>query len=1192
MAKDTIKGITVAVGGDTTGLQKALTDVNKKSSQLNSELREVERELKLDPTNTTLLAQKQELLAEKVSNASLKLRELQSVQEKVEGRYKSGEIGADAYRAFQREIIITEQSLKSFEKQQSELEKANNATATAVDTLRDKIRGEEKELSKLKSEYSNVVLEQGKNSNAAKGLAKIIQALDSQLNGDREKIEKAEEATDKLTESQEDANEETEKAEKETKSYGKALKGLKDIAAKAGQAIIDIAKAAGEMALNGMKAATKVGSDFESSVSQLAATMGKSTDEITTLTDKAKELGSTTQFSASQAADGLNILAMAGLNAEQQTEAIGSVLNLAAAGSLSLEQAASYTTGAVKGFGDEMENAQKYADLMAKGATLANTDVNGLGAALSGASATAKSYGQDAEGVTLSLLRLAEQNVTGEQAATMLSRAMTDLYTPTDAAKKALDELGIAAYDSNGKARDFTVITDELNKKLSGMTEEQANAYKATIFTTNGLNGFNKMMASSPEKVEAFKNGLADAAGSAENQAKTMIDNLQGDITIMQSAAEGLGITFYETFNDDLRSSVRFATDSLGKLTEAFENNGLEGAADVAGTIISDIANKAVEYAPTLIETVTTLIDSISNTLSENSGNIAQSAGKLITSIANGLTSNSWTIMNAAENILRFVLKELPNVINTLLGSAGDYVSKVINFLVDISAIVMNALPDIIKELINKISDTVSIRLPQIISSITRLMSVVAKNLPQIIKSVIDELPALLTMILNSLKDNVPVLLNGIIEMVETILTQLTPILSTTLPTLISIITDFLPEIINNIVNVIFENLPILLEGVSMLVMGIVNALPSMIENIIGMIPVLVMNIVNALTGSLPSIIQTIGILILGIAKVLPDLIVSIIDVLPDLINLIVGTLTTFLPIFIETGIVLFTAIIEDLPQIINGIVEKLPEIIDSIMNALLDALPVLIDCGVDLFLALIENLPVIIMEIQECIPQIIEGIAKAAIELFPRIVTVGVQLFMSLVENLPDIISKLKKRMPEIITGLVDKLKEHIHKMKDIGKNLIEGIWDGIKNAKDWLIEKVSGWCNTITDSIKDFFGIHSPSTLFRDTIGNNLALGIGEGFVDTMADVTDDMTDSLPTSFDIDPNVNLVSGDSRMQTFNNAPVPSKTSQPVQSGGVINFTLQIDNFNNTANTSVNDLSETITTTLYELIRRNKLAVI
>ena len=359
MANKGIKGITVEIGGNTVGLQKSLSDVNKKSSELSAELRQINKALEFDPTNTTLLAQKQQLLSEQVKNTSDKLQRLKSVQEQVEQQYKSGDIGGEAYRAFQRELIKTEDQLRSYE------------------------------------------------------------------------IKKTVEGT-----------------------------------------------------IEAGKAASGVGMSFESAVSQIAATMGKSVgdDEIKGLAEKAKELGATTQFSASQAAEGFNILAMAGLDAEQQTAAIGDVLNLAAAGSLSLSQAASYTAGAVKGFKDEMDNADYYTNLMAKGATLANTDVNNLGAALSGAAATANSYGQSADGVTLALLRLAQQGITGSEAATSMNRAMADLYTPSDAAKKALSGL-VAVYDSGtGEARDFNTIVDELNEKLSAMTDEQANALKKTIF--------------------------------------------------------------------------------------------------------------------------------------------------------------------------------------------------------------------------------------------------------------------------------------------------------------------------------------------------------------------------------------------------------------------------------------------------------------------------------------------------------------------------------------------------------------------------------------------------------------------------------------------------------------------------------------------------------------------------------------
>nr|DAP59997.1 MAG TPA: minor tail protein [Caudoviricetes sp.] len=335
-------------------------------------------------------------------------------------------------------------------------------------------------------------------------------------------------------------------------------------------------------------AALKAGTDFESAMSQVAATMGKPKSEIQDLTNFAKKMGATTVFSAKQAAEGLNILAQSGLDANEQMEALPEVLNLAAAGNLSLADSATYVVGTLKGFGKGMDEAQRVTDLVAKGATMANTDVRGLGTALSSSSATAKSYGQNMDSVTLSLLRLAEQNVTGEEAATALNRAMMDLYTPTTSAKKALDELGISVYDSSGKARDFNDIVDDLNSVLSGMSEEQQNAYKNTIFTTYGLQAFNKMTVSSTEKVNDFKNGLKDANDSALKQAKTQLDNLKGDITLFKSALEGAGIVISNVLIPNIRNFIQWLTNLVTKFNELSE--GQQNFIVKAGLIAASIA--------------------------------------------------------------------------------------------------------------------------------------------------------------------------------------------------------------------------------------------------------------------------------------------------------------------------------------------------------------------------------------------------------------------------------------------------------------------------------------------------------------------------------------------------------------------------------------------------------------------------
>lgn len=350
-----------------------------------------------------------------------------------------------------------------------------------------------------------------------------------------------------------------------------------------------------------LKDSVNVGMGFDKSMSQVAATMGTTVDDIQDLSNFAMEMGATTAFSAQQAADGLNILAQSGLSATEQMATLPEVLNLAASGGLDLATASKYVTGAVKGYGDSFNNASKYTNMIAKGASLANTDVNQLGLALSSSAATAKSYGQSAEETTLSLLRLAEQNVTGSEAAQALNRAMMDLYTPTEAAKKAMDKLGVSAYDSTGKARPFNEVIKELDKSLVGMSDAEANATKNAIFSTYGLQAYNKMVVSSDDSVQKFTTAIKNSTGAAEQMAKVQLDNLAGDITLAQSASEGLKISLSNSLTPAIRDIVQTGTEELGKLKEAFEEGGWRGLGEQFALSAGEMISKIGEYIPQVL---------------------------------------------------------------------------------------------------------------------------------------------------------------------------------------------------------------------------------------------------------------------------------------------------------------------------------------------------------------------------------------------------------------------------------------------------------------------------------------------------------------------------------------------------------------------------------------------------------------
>ena len=471
------------------------------------------------------------------------------------------------------------------------------------------------------------------------------------------------------------------------------------------------------------------GMNFDTAMSQVAATMGTTVDKIGNVEAKAEEMGRTTKYTATEAAEGMNILAQAGLSADEQISGIGTVLNLASAGAMSLEESASYTAGAVKGFGDSMGNASYYADLMAKGATLANTDVRGLGEAFSGSAATAKNYGQAADSVTLSLLRLAEQNVTGSEASTALNRAMADLYTPTDDASKALNQLGVSAYEANGEAKDFNDLVDELNGSLQGMTAEQKNNALATIFTTQGLQAFNKMTASSDATVQKFWKGIQDSSGSAAQQAATQLDNLKGDITLLSSATEGLELGFYNTFSGTIRGAIKGITSEVSGLAEAMESGGISGA-------LSKLAQDAINFSgqlPGLTKIGGDLINGLISSVTQNSGSITTAVSQLLNNLASTISTGLNVFTSVGVNLLTTIANGMTQSIPSFLGQALPMLTQFTESLRSNAGKLINAGLTLIQNIAQGLINSIPVLIAYVPTIITNLAGIINDNAPKIL---------------------------------------------------------------------------------------------------------------------------------------------------------------------------------------------------------------------------------------------------------------------------------------------------------------------------------------------------------------------------------------------------------------------------------------------------------------------------
>ena len=563
--------------------------------------------------------------------------------------------------------------------------------------------------------------------------------------------------------------------EKLKEAGGNFTKGLKNAATLGAKAIGVATAAAGAFGLS----ALKVGGEFDSSMSQIAATLGYTTEDIKNnvdgagdafeaLREKAKEMGATTNFSASQAADGLNILAMSGYDANQSMEMIEDVLHLAAAGAMDMGQAAAYVSGTMKGFNDDTKDAGYYADLMAKGATLANTNVSQLGEAMTAGAAGASAYKQSADSMTLALLRLAEQGETGSAAGTALAAAMKNLYTPTASATKALEELGVSAYDSEGKTRDFNDVVNDLDSALNAVgenglpkyTEAQKNALKQSIFGIQGLDAYNKMIVTGAEKQAEWADALASAsegAGEVAKQYNTMTDNLQGDIDIWKSALDGFKIAVSDKFMPAARNIVQFGSSALSELTKAFEEGGIEAAVGKLGDIFSDGLGMIIKALPQAISIGTDLVVNIVNGLIKAVPTLLEAVPEIVTSLYDGLKNAVPKLKEAGSDLF-----------NTLLTGIKEEFPQMI-------PIAMNA----IMEFSGSLRETASTLIDSGLELIMALADGIIQNLPVLIETI----PTIIINIAGIINDNAPTILaagitlignlvSGIIQAVPTIIAE------------------------------------------------------------------------------------------------------------------------------------------------------------------------------------------------------------------------------------------------------------------------------------------------------------------------------------------------------------------------------------------------------------------------------------
>ncbi|UYL94006.1 tape measure protein [Geobacillus phage vB_GthS_PK3.6] len=488
---ETVRGISVVISGDTTKLGKALEDVNKKSKDIQSELRQVERLLRFDPKNTTLLAQKQQLLAKQIENTSEKLNRLKSVQQQVNEQFRRGEISEGQYRAFQREIEKTQGQLNNLRSKLDETNASINKHTTAWGKMQERL------------------------SSVGNNLRDVGQRM---------------------------------------QSVGQSM------ATSMGAAATAIGGALGF--------AVKKSMDFEAQIDRVGAIAGATPTEIKKLEQAALDLGASTSKSATEVAQGMEIMGAMGYNTNQILAAMPGIIAAAEASGEDMALVADTVSAALNAFGLEASEAARVADVLAQAANDSAAGIQDMQYTFKYAAPIARTLGISLEQLGAATEIMANAGIRGETAGTTLRAALIRLSDPPKEAAAMLRELGVRITDSSGKMLPFNQIIAQLSKSTEKMSNAQKLAALSTIFGTEAASGMLTVIEAGPEKFDELTKSLQNSAGASQEAAQKMKDNLKGSLEELQGAFETAQITI----GNALAPAIQKVAGYIQQLVDWFNN--------------------------------------------------------------------------------------------------------------------------------------------------------------------------------------------------------------------------------------------------------------------------------------------------------------------------------------------------------------------------------------------------------------------------------------------------------------------------------------------------------------------------------------------------------------------------------------------------------------------------------------------
>ena len=804
--RGSIKGITVEIGGDTTKLGAALQSVNKEIKNTQSQLKDVEKLLKLDPGNTELLAQKERLLGDAVKETKEKLEALKTAAAQANEALAKGEISQEQYDALQREIIETENDLKKLEAQAK-------ISATALQQIA---------------------------------------------------------------------------------TAGSKLKSAGDAVSSAGEKMLPVTATVTALGT----AAVATAANFESSTSQVQATMGITKDAMSTvdgqtvntmdtLSELAKKMGAETAFSASECAEALNYLALAGYDTQQMCDTLPTVLNLAAAGDIELAAASDMVTDAMSALGMGVDEAGTMVDQMAKTASTTNTSVSQLGEAILTIGGTAKTVKGGTAELNTALGILANNGIKGAEGGTHLRNVIMSLQTPTDKAADCIESLGLKVYDSQGNMRAMNDILGDLNTSMDGMTAAEKQNIISTIFNKTDIAAVNALLSGTGDSWNEMQSAIENSAGAAQQMADTQLDNLQGQLTILKSALEGLAISIGELVLPYIKQIVGWIqsfVDWLNSLDEGVKKVIVTVAlvAAAVGPVLI-VVGKVMSSVGTIMTTVPKLVSMVKTVgtgLQALWGVLAANPIALIIAAIAALVAGFIYLWNTNEEFRQFWIdlwENLKDAVTTAVEAIGTFLATAWEAIKTTAETVWNAISafftglwtgiqTLFTTVVTAISTflttawtTIQTTAMTIWNAISTFFSTILTAIQTVFSTVWNAISSTVVTIVNTISSTVSSVWNGILSTVSTIVTTLWNKITAVFNGIFNGIANIINNIRNTIVNG-FNSAVSFITGLASqaynwgrdIIQGIINGIKAMIGSVVSAVSDVASTIRSYLHFSVP----------------------------------------------------------------------------------------------------------------------------------------------------------------------------------------------------------------------------------------------------------------------------------------------------------------------------------------------------